>query len=72
MPGIELNAIARVGQYLGHQAVKLQEFFLCHVMILLDDWPDAERRARLGGSLGRCAAGTRRSQFHPADSPGCP
>src|SRR5580704_4738613 len=41
MSGIELNTIAGVGQYLGHEAVKLQEFFLRHVAILLDDLSNA-------------------------------
>jgi hypothetical protein len=33
MSDVQLNAIAGIGQYLGHNAVELEEFFL-HVMIL--------------------------------------
>jgi hypothetical protein len=38
---IELNAVTSVGQYLGYQTLELQQFFLGHVMFLVNDQPDA-------------------------------
>ena len=32
MPVVELNAITRVRQYLGHEPLELQKLFLRHVM----------------------------------------
>src|SRR5208282_2336972 len=43
MSVVELNAVARVGQYLGNQSLELQEFFLRHVMILLNGRSNAAR-----------------------------
>src|SRR5579872_1066884 len=37
MAVVELNAIARVGQYLGDKALELQEFFFRHGLVLLHD-----------------------------------
>jgi hypothetical protein len=44
MAVVELNAVTRVGQYLGDETLELQKFFLGHVMILLNE-PPAGRRA---------------------------
>jgi hypothetical protein len=42
MPVIELNAIARIRQYLENETFELQEFFLRHVIILLIGWRNVE------------------------------
>jgi hypothetical protein len=43
MSVVELNAVTGVGQYLGHETLEFQEFFLRHVMFLLNDQPNAAR-----------------------------
>ena len=43
MPVVELNAVTGVGQYLGHETLELQEFFLRHVMFLLNYQPNFAR-----------------------------
>src|SRR5579862_6445175 len=52
MAVIELNAISRVGQYLGDKAFELQEFFFRHVLISSNEGSAAarveQRRAQRG------------------------
>ena len=50
MSVVELNAVTGVRQYLGDETFEFQEFFLRHVMILLNDRPTL--RARSGSRSG--------------------
>jgi hypothetical protein len=43
MSVVELNAVTGVGQYLGHETLEFQEFFLRHVMFLLNYQPNFAR-----------------------------
>jgi len=38
MSVVELNAVTGVGQYLGHETLEFQEFFLRHIMFLLSGY----------------------------------
>ena len=46
MSVVELNAVTGVWQYLGYETLELQQFFLGHVMFLLNDQRNAARVAR--------------------------
>src|SRR5262249_21049736 len=43
MSVVELNAVTGVRQYLGYETLELQQFFLRHVMFLLNDQHNAAR-----------------------------
>ena len=43
MSVVELNAVTGVWQYLGYETLELQQFFLGHVMFLLNDQRNAAR-----------------------------
>jgi hypothetical protein len=40
---VELNAVTGVGQYLGHETLEFQEFFLGHVRFLLNNQANVAR-----------------------------
>jgi hypothetical protein len=41
---VKLNAVTRIGQYLGHKTLELQQFFLGHVIFLIKDRPTPNAR----------------------------
>jgi len=54
MAVVELNAVTGVGQYLGYKTLELQELFLCHVMSLLNELPNAARVEHGCAAAGLC------------------
>ena len=51
---VELNAVTGVGQYLGYETLELQQFFLGHVMFLVNDQPNAARVEHGRALAGLC------------------
>jgi len=54
MPIVELNAVTGVRQYFGDETIEFQEFFLWHVMFLVNGEIDVERVDHGRGPTGLC------------------
>src|SRR6516225_3398647 len=63
MSVVELNAVTGVRQYLGHETLEFQQFFLGHVMFLLKERPNAARVEHDRAPAGRCDARRRPSRY---------